>query len=138
MVVMNGLDVMYQDAECELKSNTPFETLVAVILSAQCTDKRVNMEPTRVNSLFQFFDWHGRKIFWLIVSFEKFLCQDFLLAMEHGMPPISGLGFGIDRFLQFVFDCPNIRDVVLFLSTCNNLENINNSVIFIIASSKWL
>jgi lysyl-tRNA synthetase class 2 len=40
--------------------------------------------------------------------------EDFLLSMEHGMPPISGLGFGIDRFLQFVFDCPNIRDVVLF------------------------
>ena len=40
--------------------------------------------------------------------------EDFLLAMEHGMPPISGLGFGIDRFLQFIFDCDNIRDVVLF------------------------
>ncbi len=40
--------------------------------------------------------------------------EDFLLAMEHGMPPISGLGFGIDRFLQFIFDCSNIRDVVLF------------------------
>ncbi len=40
--------------------------------------------------------------------------EDFLLAMEHGMPPISGLGFGIDRFLQFVFDLPNIRDTVLF------------------------
>ncbi len=40
--------------------------------------------------------------------------EDFLLAMEHGMPPISGLGFGIDRFLQFAFDCQNIRDVVLF------------------------
>ncbi len=40
--------------------------------------------------------------------------ETFLLAMEHGMPPISGLGFGIDRFLMFVFDTPNIRDTVLF------------------------
>lgn len=42
------------------------------------------------------------------------LDEDFLLAMEHGMPPISGLGFGIDRFMQFIFDLPNIRDAILF------------------------
>lgn len=42
------------------------------------------------------------------------LDEDFLLSMEHGMPPISGLGFGIDRFVQFIFDLPNIRDTILF------------------------
>lgn len=41
--VMNGLDVMVENPRCELNYQTPFQLLVAVILSAQCTDKRVNM-----------------------------------------------------------------------------------------------
>lgn len=36
------LDEMHRNAQCELEFNTPFELLVAVVLSAQCTDKRVN------------------------------------------------------------------------------------------------
>lgn len=40
--VMQGLDKMYENPRCELEYSTPFELLVAVILSAQCTDKRVN------------------------------------------------------------------------------------------------
>ena len=41
--VIEGLSRAYPDAHCELLFNTPLELLIATILSAQCTDKRVNM-----------------------------------------------------------------------------------------------
>lgn len=41
--LLNNLRVLHPNAACELNFKTPFELLVAVILSAQCTDKRVNM-----------------------------------------------------------------------------------------------
>lgn len=40
--------------------------------------------------------------------------EDYLQAMEHGMPPISGWGMGIDRVLQVLTSQENIRDLVLF------------------------
>ena len=43
MDIINEINSIYHDAECELKFSSNYELLVAVILSAQCTDKRVNI-----------------------------------------------------------------------------------------------
>ncbi len=41
--ILNGLDRAYPNAECALKHSNPLELLIATILSAQCTDERVNL-----------------------------------------------------------------------------------------------
>lgn len=51
--VINYLDELYPDARCELNYVEPYELLIATVLSAQCTDKRVN-EVTKI--LWQKYD----------------------------------------------------------------------------------
>ena len=99
---------------CALTRRHPEDTSLALRFEAFVSRMEIGNAYTELNDPQVQRDNFARKLAGEGDETMAVMDEDFLTALEYGMPPAGGLGVGIDRLVMVLTDRPSIRDVILF------------------------
>ena len=99
---------------CPLTRRHPQDDTIALRFEAYVAGMELGNAYTELNDPGKQYENFARKLAGEGVETMAVMDEDFILALEYGMPPAGGLGVGIDRLVMVLTDSPSIRDVILF------------------------
>ena len=106
--------VEYPAALCPLTRRKPGDDSLALRFEAYVAGMEIGNAYTELNDPAIQRDTFGAQLEGEGDETMRVMDDDFLTALEYGMPPAGGLGVGIDRMVMLLTDSPSIRDVILF------------------------
>lgn len=104
----------YPAAICPLTRRHPDDPSIALRFEAFASTMELGNAYTELNDPEIQADNFRRKVVGEGDETMAVMDEDFVTALEYGMPPAGGLGVGIDRLVMLLTDSPSIRDVILF------------------------
>lgn len=104
----------YPAAICPLTRRHPDDPSIALRFEAFVAGMELGNAYTELNDPREQRDNFRRKVAGEGDETMAVMDEDFITALEYGMPPAGGLGVGIDRLVMVLTDSPSIRDVILF------------------------
>lgn len=106
--------VEYPAALCPLTRRKPGDDSLALRFEAYVAGMEIGNAYTELNDPAIQRDTFGAQLAGEGDETMRVMDDDFLTALEYGMPPAGGLGVGIDRMVMLLTDSASIRDVILF------------------------
>jgi len=104
----------YPAALCPLTRRHPEDENIALRFEAFVATMELGNAYTELNDPKVQRDNFARKVAGEGDETMAVMDEDFVMALEYGMPPAGGLGVGIDRLVMLLTGCASIRDVILF------------------------